>query len=40
MLKKEKWTGLKFIGLARNTIEKDDKILIEDIYYIISFSND
>ena len=40
MLKKEKWAGLKSIGLARNTIEKDDKIAIEDRYYIISFSND
>lgn len=40
MLKKEKWPGLKSIGLARNTIEKDDKIVIEDRYYIISFSND
>lgn len=40
MLKKEKWPGLKSIGLARNTIEKDDKIAIEDRYYIISFSND
>lgn len=35
MLKKEKWPGLKSIGLARNTIEKDDKIVIEDRYYII-----
>lgn len=40
MFKKEKWPGLKSIGLARNTIEKDDKIVIEDRYYIISFSND
>lgn len=40
MNKKEKWPGLKSIGLARNTIEKEDKIVIEDRYYIISFSND
>ena len=40
MFKKAKWPGLKSIGLARNTIEKDDKIVIEDRYYIISFSND
>lgn len=40
MNKKEKWPGLKSIGLARNTIKKEDKIVIEDRYYIISFSND
>lgn len=40
MFKKEKWPGLKSIGLARNTIEREDKIVIEDRYYIISFSND
>lgn len=40
MFKKEKWPGLKSIGLDRNTIEKEDKISIEDRYYIISFTND
>ena len=40
MNKKEKWPGLKSIGLARNIIEKEDKTTIEDRYYIISFSND
>lgn len=37
---KEKWNGLKSIGLARNIIEKNNKKTIEDRYYIISFSND
>lgn len=37
---KEKWNGLKSIGLARNIIEKNGKKTIEDRYYIISFSND
>ena len=40
MNKKEKWPGLKSIGRARNTIKKEDKTVIEDRYYIISFSND
>ena len=40
MNKKGKWPGLKSIGLARNTIKKEDKVVIEDRYYIISFSND
>lgn len=40
MFKKKKWTRLKSIGLVRNTIEKLDKIIIEDRCYIISFSND
>ena len=40
MNKKNKWEGLKSIGLARNIIEKDGKKIIEDRYYIISFSND
>lgn len=37
MNKKEKWTGLKSIGLARNIIERNDKTVIEDRYYIVSF---
>lgn len=40
MNKKEKWPGIKSIGLARNTIERDGKVIVEDRYYIISFSND
>ena len=40
MEKKNKWPGLKSIGLARNTIERDGKKVIEDRYYIISFLND
>ena len=40
MNQKEKWPGLKSIGLARKTIEKDNKTTIEDRYYIISFVND
>lgn len=40
MNKKEKWPGLKAIGLARNTIMKEEKTIVEDRYYIISFSND
>ena len=40
MNKKTKWEGLKSIGLARNIIEKDERKVIEDRYYIISFSND
>ena len=39
MNKKEKWPGLSSIGLARNTIERNNKIMIEDRYYIVSFSN-
>ena len=37
---KSKWPSLKSIGLARNIIEKEEKITIEDRYYIISFSDD
>ena len=40
MEKKIKWPGLKSIGLARNTIQKEGKIIVEDRYYIVSFSND
>ena len=38
MEKKEKWPGLKSIGLARNTIERDGKKVIENRYYIIRFT--
>ena len=40
MNKKEKWPGLKSIGMAKNTIEKGNKKVTEIRYYIISFSND
>lgn len=40
MEKKKKWPWLKSIGLARNTIERDGKKVIENRYYIISFMND
>lgn len=40
MNKKEKWPGLKSIGLARNITERNDKTIIEDRYYIVSFSDD
>lgn len=40
MNKKEKWPGIKSIGLARNITEKKDKTIIEDRYYIISFEGD
>lgn len=40
MNKKEKWPGLKSIGLARNTIERNGKTNIEDRYYIVSFESD
>ncbi len=40
MEKKIKWPGLKSIGLARNTIERNDKTIVEDRYYIVSFTND
>ena len=40
MNKKEKWPGLKSIGMAQNTIEKENKKVTETRYYIISFSND
>lgn len=40
MSKKAKWSGLKSIGLARNTIERNGKTVVEDRFYIISFSND
>ncbi|MCI8446376.1 MAG: ISAs1 family transposase [Bacilli bacterium] len=40
MNKKEKWLGLKSIGLARNTIERNNKIIVEYRYYIVSISND
>lgn len=36
---KSKWPSLKSIGLARNIIEKGEKVTIEDRYYIISFSD-
>lgn len=39
MNKKEKWPELKSIGLARNTIQRDGKKVIEDRYYIVSFAN-
>ena len=38
--KKEKWPKLKSIGLARNTIEKNGRTIVEDRYYIVSFAND
>lgn len=37
---KNKWKGLKSIGMARNITERNNKRIIEDRYYIISFSND
>lgn len=40
MNKKEKWPGIKSIGLARNITEKNNQRIVEDRYYIISFSND
>lgn len=40
MNKKEKWPGLSSIGLARNRIERNDKTIIEDRYYIVSFEDD
>lgn len=40
MNKKEKWPGLKSIGLARNIIEKTDKTIVENRYYIVSFEDD
>lgn len=40
MNKKEKWPGLKSIGLARNIMERNDKTIIEDRYYIVSFESD
>ena len=40
MNKKEKWPGIKSIGMARNIIEKDDKTIIEDRYYITSLLDD
>ena len=40
MNKKEKWPGIKSIGLAKNTMERNGKITIEKRYYIVSFSND
>jgi len=40
MNKKEKWPKLKSIVLAKNIIERDNKIIVEDRYYIISFAND
>lgn len=39
MNQKEKWPGLKSIGLAKKTIEKDDNKTIENRYYIVSFTN-
>lgn len=40
MSTRNKWKGIKSIGLARNITEKNDKTIVEDRYYIISFSND
>lgn len=40
MNKKEKWPGIKSIGLARNTIKKESKTIVEYRYYIVSFAND
>ena len=40
MSKKEKWPGIKSIGLARNIIERDDKKIIEDRCYITSLKDD
>lgn len=40
MNKKEKWPGIKAIGLARNIIDNEEKTIIENRYYIVSFSND
>lgn len=40
MNKKEKWPGLKSIGLARNITERNNKTIIEDRYYIVSFESD
>ena len=40
MNKKEKWPGIKSIGLARNIIKRSDKKIIEDRYYIVSFKDD
>ena len=40
MNKKEKWPGLKSIGLARNIIERDGKVITEDRFYIVSFADD
>ena len=37
---KEKWKGIKSIGLARNTTQRNDKTIVEDRYYIISFKDD
>ena len=39
MNKKEKWPKLQSIGLARNTIERNNKVIVEDRYYIVSFTN-
>ena len=40
MSKKNKWPGIKSIGLARNIIEKEDKKIIEDRFYITSLEDD
>ena len=40
MSKKNKWPGIKSIGLARNIIEKADKKIIEDRFYITSLEDD
>ena len=40
MNKKEKWPGLKSIGLARNIIERNGKVITEDRFYIVSFADD
>lgn len=39
MSKKEKWPGIKSIGLARNIIEKENKKIIEDRCYITSLKD-
>ena len=39
MSKKNKWPGIKSIGLARNIIEKEDKKIIEDRCYITSLKD-
>lgn len=39
MSKKNKWPGIKSIGLARNIIEKEDKKIIEDRFYITSLKD-
>lgn len=40
MSTKNKRKGIKSIGLARNITERNNKIIVEERYYIISLSND